>query len=261
MKITFLGTGAADTPMMLPQQYQHSFSTEIRRNSCALVQDWLLIDCGPHALDSLELLHADLFKITDLCVTHTHGDHIAPVAVAKLAAGRKAPFRIWCDAGAVPVFSEIPNADIHPLRAGQAVSIADCSVIPLSANHLVENSAEQPLHYLLEYQGKRMFYGCDGAWLRADSFLILQQDRPLDLMVFDATVGREDEGIRLGSHNSLAMLQLLLPLLHRCGIANEQTKAVLSHMAISLHQPYDCIVKEMEPKGFTVAYDGLEISF
>ena len=80
-------------------------------------------------------------------------------------------------------------------------------------------------------------------------------------MIFDATVGRQDEGIRLGSHNSLAMLELMLPLLKRCGMVEEQTKIVLSHMAITLHQPYDSIVKEMEPKGFTVARDGLTISF
>ena len=261
MQITFLGTGAADTPVVLPQQYQAAFSKEIRRNSSILVQDWLMIDCGPHALYSLELLHADLSKITDLCVTHTHADHIDPAAVARLAALRKKPLRIWCVAGAVPVFSEIANVDIHPLRAGQERSIGECSVIPLSANHLVENTDEQPLHYLLEYRGKRFFYGCDGAWIQAGSFLTLQQHRPLDLMIFDATVGREDEGIRLGSHNSLAMLELMLPLLKRCQIASEQTKIILSHMAITLHQPHDNIVKEMEPKGFIVAYDGLTISF
>lgn len=261
MKITFLGTGAADTPAVLPQQYQNSFSKEMRRNSSILVQDWLMIDCGQHALDSLELLHADLSKITDLCVTHTHGDHISPAAVANLAAGKKAPLRIWCDTGAAPTFSGIPNVEIHPLQAGQQVNIGECSVIPLSANHLVENSNEQPLHYLMECQGKRFFYGCDGAWIQASSFLTLQQHRPFDVMVFDATVGREDEGFRLGSHNSLAMLELMLPLLRKCGIVEEHTKVVLSHMAITLHQPYDSIVKEMEPKGFTVAYDGLVISF
>ena len=107
----------------------------------------------------------------------------------------------------------------------------------------------------------RIFCVSDGAWIQAGSFLTLQQHRPLDLMIFDATVGREDEGIRLGSHNSLAMLELMLPLLKRCQIASEQTKIILSHMAITLHQPHDNIVKEMEPKGFIVAYDGLTISF
>ena len=98
MQITFLGTGAADTPLVLPQQYQAAFSKEIRRNSSILVQDWLMIDCGPHALYSLELLHADLSKITDLCVTHTHADHIDPAAVARLAALRKSR----CAYGATP---------------------------------------------------------------------------------------------------------------------------------------------------------------
>lgn len=144
-----------------------------------------MIDCGPHALYSLELLHADLSKITDLCVTHTHADHIDPAAVARLAALRKKPLRIWCDAGAVPVFSEIANVDIHPLRAGQERSIGECSVIPLSANHLVENTDEQPLQLSVGISGKRFFYGCDGAWIQAGSFLTLQQHRPLDLMIFE----------------------------------------------------------------------------
>ena len=261
MKISFLGTGAADTPTILPQQYQNAFSKEIRRNSSALVEDNLLIDCGPHTLSSLALIHADLSKITDLCVTHTHADHIDPASVARLAAEGGKPLRIWCDSGAVSVFSEIPNVEIHPLRAGKPVRVGEYSIIPPAANHLVENSDEQPLHYLVEAQGKRFFYGCDGAWLRADSFLILQEHRPFDLMVFDATVGREDEGFRLGSHNSLAMLELLLPLLKRCQIVTEQTQPILSHMAITLHRPYEDIAAEMTPNGFAVAYDGLTVSF
>jgi len=42
MKITFLGTGAADWPLERPSEY-----TEFRRLSSALIDETLLIDPGP----------------------------------------------------------------------------------------------------------------------------------------------------------------------------------------------------------------------
>ena len=50
MKLTFIGTGAADWPLIRPEEY-----TEFRRLSSTLVDDCLLIDPVPQVLDGLEI--------------------------------------------------------------------------------------------------------------------------------------------------------------------------------------------------------------
>ena len=52
MKITFLGTGAADW-----NRAEHGTWEGFRRNSSALIDDCLLIDPGPDVLDALAVFN------------------------------------------------------------------------------------------------------------------------------------------------------------------------------------------------------------
>ena len=64
MKIMFIGTGAADYDWSQYGQPGVSGST------ATLIDDRLLIDCGPTAAAALERFGADPSKITDIVVTH-----------------------------------------------------------------------------------------------------------------------------------------------------------------------------------------------
>jgi hypothetical protein len=83
--------------------------------------------------------------------------------------------------------------------------------------------------------------------------------RRLDLAVLDCTMGDYDGDYRIGEHNSIKMLRVMLPSLKKVEIIDEHTKVYFSHLAPSLHKPHDETVEIMKEIGASVAYDGLEI--
>ena len=85
MKLTFLGTGAADWDI-------NAYTPGVfhRRFSSVLVNRDLLIDPGPHVFHYAE--HSNdphiLDGVKNILVTHTHSDHFCPETVERLCAGR-----------------------------------------------------------------------------------------------------------------------------------------------------------------------------
>ena len=92
MKLTFLGTGAADWE-------QPDESGMIRRFSSALLDGILMLDAPATAL---ELLAPDAL-VQDVCLTHGHRDHFCLDTLKELAARRKArgesPLIVHVEAG------------------------------------------------------------------------------------------------------------------------------------------------------------------
>lgn len=78
-------------------------------------------------------------------------------------------------------------------------------------------------------------------------------------MVLDATCGDYAGDYRMGEHNSIPMIRLMLPSLKTWGVINEQTKVYLSHLAPKLHLPHEETVALVAKDGLLVAYDGLEL--
>ena len=169
MKITFLGTGAADFSPLLQTEYKDKLGRDVRRSSSILIEEQYLVDCGPHVLDSFRIQNLDCCKVTDLFVTHFHADHYNWECAAQLAAKTELPLRIWHHAGAKP--DPVPNAVFCPLEPGEEQQNGTLKVKPLAANH-----SGWPLHYDFELDGQRMFYGCDGAWVLNDTFAAMRND-------------------------------------------------------------------------------------
>ena len=70
MKIQFLGTGAADWPVTRWENM-----TEFRRMSSAVIDDVLLIDPGPQAIEALLTYGKKPKEIKYIINTHGHGDY------------------------------------------------------------------------------------------------------------------------------------------------------------------------------------------
>lgn len=79
----------------------------------------------------------------------------------------------------------------------------------------------------------------------------------LDALVIDATCGDYEGDYRIGEHNSVPMIRLMMPSFKNLVIINERTKIYLTHLAPSLHKPHDEKQKLVKKDGFTVAYDGM----
>jgi len=255
-KFQFLGTCAADFSPRLKGDCADCFDKNARRASTMLFNGHFLIDCGPHCIDSLRIAGIDMGDITDLFVTHRHGDHFNAQNVGTVAAASKAkngrPLNLWISNGA-----EIPEIDGITVRYMDKFTQYDVDgslkVTGMSANH--DNKAS-PQHLLFELDGEKFFYGCDGAWLLNDTYYHMK-NAGLALAVLDATCGDYEGDFRIAEHNTIPMIRMMLPSLRTVGIINDKTEIYLSHLAPSLHKPHDETVEIVGPMGVKVAYDGL----
>jgi len=105
MEILFLGTGAADWEFDVPN------ISGIRRMSSILIDRVLLIDPAPSSYRFFEFLQGDPAKISDVLITHSHGDHLNLDSLRKFAEASKSSLRLWCHTEVKRMLEEyaIPN--------------------------------------------------------------------------------------------------------------------------------------------------------
>ena len=253
MELTFLGTGAADFAKDLCEPSMKKLDKNIRRSSALLLNRNLLIDCGPHLCDELELCQIDPCGIEHILLTHEHGDHFSVQSLGELAIRKGGPIYLWHSEQI-----DLPQVDgviFCPLAAEQTYEIGGCLVTPLGANH-----TRGALHFSLESEGKKLFYGCDGAWLLMPTYYYMK-NKAYDVMVMDATVGDYEGDYRMAEHNSIPMIRMMKKSFLTYGIATDTTKIILSHLARTLHKPYEQTCMLVKDDGFTVAYDGMVLNF
>ncbi|MBQ8392897.1 MAG: MBL fold metallo-hydrolase [Clostridia bacterium] len=255
LNIKFLGTCACDFSQKLENEYKDCFGLNERRASAMLINGQYLIDAGMHILDSMRIAEIDLATVTDIFVTHTHSDHFDTFNVERLARNRKKTLRVWIrEDASVP---EIKNVEYKRMTPYVKYEVDDGVFITgVLANHDIEAA---PQHLIAEINGKTLFYGCDGAWLLTRTFNFIKRAE-YDIMVLDATVGDYLGDYRMGEHNSIPMLRVMLPSLKTEKIITDKTKVIFSHIAPSLHKPHAEIVRTAEQMGAIVAYDGMELS-
>ena len=221
MKITFLGTGAADWKLE-----QHGEMEGYRRHSSLLIDDCLLIDPGRHVPNALQAFGKRAADICYMLNTHRHGDHYSAATVEMLGAER-----------------------FYPMQAGQVLQLGPYTVTALRANHATCTDA---VHFIISDGKKKIFYGLDGAWLLYDEVQAIREG--VDLAVLDATVGDVAGDYRIFEHNNLNMAveikRTLAPFVGRFFI---------SHLARTLHTPHAELAARMRPHGIEVAFDGCEI--
>ena len=251
--LTFLGTGAADFSPKLADEFRGRFTTEARRSTSTLVNGHLLIDCGPHTLESMEILGISPDSVTDLVFTHLHGDHFNEANVRTLAAAKASPLHIWVRESAD--FPEIANAVVHKMTLYSAYEVGGMTLTPVDANH---DQEFHPEHLMLELDGARMLYALDGAWFINKAYNFLKK-AALSLLVIDATCGDYEGDFRMAEHNSIPMLRMMMPSLRAVKMITPETKIVLSHLARTLHKSHEETCEIVRNDGFIVAFDGMEM--
>ena len=222
MKITFLGTGAADW------HEKREGLTEFRRFSSALIDGVLLIDPGPQILDALAEFGKDAAQIQYIINTHRHKDHYCEETVKAL---------------------EAQGASLVDLNDGDCTEIGAYTVRAYAGNH---STCEKTVHFIISNGERTLFYGLDGAWLLYEEVQAIKKYKP-DFAVFDATIGNIDGDYRIFEHNNLNMVlemkKTLKPYIGRFAI---------SHMARTLHTDHKSLSADMQAHGVAVAYDGWE---
>jgi len=257
MKINFLGTCAADFSPRLKTDLKDKLDKDARRSSAALIDGHLMIDCGYHAVESLNIQKIPLSDVKEIFFTHLHGDHYQPELVKEIAAAADRTLKVYAHKAALEQLTaelEGANVEIIPLEYCKAYTVAEDYIIAaLPANHQA-----YPSHYLIEKDGKKLYYATDGAWIMYDAFYYLR-DKFIDLLVLDATVGDYEGDYRVGEHNSIPMIRLMLKSFDKFNVLGEKVRIFLSHIAPSLNKSHDETVELMKKDNIEVAYDGLEI--
>ena len=251
IKLQFLGTCACDFSPKLENEFKYCFDNDARRSSALLVNDNILIDCGIHTLESLDILKIPYDQITDIIVTHTHDDHYILENIDKIAKHRHSPLRLWIREGAKT--PRINNLEVIKMNLLTKYEKFGITVTGLPANHDQRTFTQ---HLLLEFGDKKIYYACDGAWIMCETLNFLRGSN-LDALVIDATIGDYEGDYRAAEHNSIPMIRHLLPTLKTNKIISDKTKVFLSHIAPSLHKTHMEIAENVNVDGIDVAYDGL----
>lgn len=252
-EILFLGTGAADW-----FKEENDF---YRRHSAALLNGELMLDCGEHIFDFAKSFGNEKLydTVTDILITHSHRDHFRPESVLKLAENKK--IRVGCDRVIMSEIGEHPNIEFVVFKPFETKLMGKYEVTPLLANHqIVIDGDACAFHYIIKTpDGKKVFYGLDGAWFLRPSWEEMKKHK-FDVMVLDCTVGDSNDW-RLCEHNTVPMLRMLVEGIHMENMIAENGVIVASHLARTLHKPHEETKEILKKAGMLTAYDGMKLVF
>ncbi len=224
-----------------------------------------MIDPGPHIFHFAETNGTPdlLDTVKNIIVTHSHADHFNPVNVARLCLDRDCT--LWADAAClrklVTALGEQTVSRIHfvETKLNRNYTIGDYTVTPLRSNHATDDPDENTRLYLVEREGRILYYGCDSAWIPTTAWNVIK-GKKINAMVLECTCGelaRNDW--RIFEHNTLEMLELMLVTFRKYGYFAEDVSYYASHLARTLHEEHEKTAATLSAMGVTMAYDGLVI--
>lgn len=250
MRVTLLGTGSADgwpNPWCDCASCAWARGHEVRGQTAVLVDDTLLIDCGPDVPRAAARLGVRLSGLRHLLISHAHPDHLGPESLM---------WRSWSSAADRPLDVVAPPAALdvcrafltrwegsdpsrpgaplrfHPGTAGGPLRLGEAgatyTVRPLAARHGDASIGPAVLYDVTAPDGGRLLYGCDTAAPLPAATLTA-----LDGRAFDVVLLEENNGDRpgFGEHLDLDTFGGLVAELRRRGAVVDGTRVLAVHLS------------------------------
>lgn len=270
MRITILGSGSADG-WPNPFCVCHSCSTEraagrARQPSSALVDDVVLIDCGP-TTPHLPGGAAPLDRLEHLLITHGHPDHLHPaVLLTRQWAHPTHCLHVWGPSRAIDLCRDwvAPDAlvEFHVLAPGDdaelPTSLGTYRLSVWSARHAHGDGdalAEEALLFTVaDPQGARLLYATDTGPFPVDE-VGLPSD-PVDVLLMDETFG--DHTTHGTGHLDLATMPIVLADLRAGGVVTQGTRVLATHLSHH-NPPTPQLRSRLGDLGIEVAEDGMVV--
>ncbi|MCK8613383.1 bifunctional adenosylcobinamide kinase/adenosylcobinamide-phosphate guanylyltransferase [Gordonia sp. C13] len=236
MKVTLLGTGAADG---WPNAFCRCGScAEARRQqnfraqTAALVDDALMLDFGPDAPGAAVRHGVSLADVRHVLITHAHADHLAPQSLL---------FRSWVDgvddleligpADALDACRPWVGPDVAvrftPVVAGESLRVGEYDVRVLPAQHKVFRDGDAVLYDVTGPDGTRLLWATDtGVW-PSDWFGRLE-GAAFDAVFLEETFG--DRGELSAGHLGLDGFGTMVEGMRGVGAIVDATEIVAVHL-------------------------------
>ena len=173
--------------------------------------------------------------IDHLFITHPHADHFDEAAIAKFGqnrkrAGKRQPLRVYsgnnaCDRLEQHLKKEKitdANIEIVRIKTFEEYQAGEITIKPVDVRHSV---GDDPLCFIMRWQGVTSYYGTDTGYPPARTFEALTKER-FDVFAHEITIVSAEDGI---THSDLGDVQLLVDKLRRAGAIDTWTRVVSLH--------------------------------
>ncbi|MBE6580904.1 MAG: hypothetical protein E7650_04715 [Ruminococcaceae bacterium] len=273
MKLQYLGTAAAEG---IPGIFCECETCKkalalggrhIRTRSQAVIDDALLIDLPADTYLHYLQHRFPLYAIKQCLITHSHADHLYPLELEMIKRGYAhladhSPLHIYADVDgynqirAVVKAFDISEIKLHMLRLNTPFAVGDYTVTALRAAH---DRSSSPVVYIIEKDGKSLFYSNDTSEYPAESQAYLRTlQKPLDLISLDCTEACNTHTYE--GHLTLSRCVTLRDELLRMGAADAHTKFILNHFSHNgKNVSYDEFAPLAAAEGFDISYDGMTV--
>ncbi|GAA4659226.1 bifunctional adenosylcobinamide kinase/adenosylcobinamide-phosphate guanylyltransferase [Gordonia humi] len=261
MEVVLLGSGAADG---WPNPFCDCGSCGDARTSgtsrgqtAALVDDRLLLDCGPEVAGAAGRAGRSLAGLRYVLITHAHPDHLGPQLLL---------WRSWIDdldelcvvgpATALEACRDWTGPDdavrFIPVAAGERIRLGPYDVRVLPAQHRVLVDGDAVLYDVTDAHGERLLWATDtGPWPR-DRFAAVAHAR-YDAVFLEETFGDRD-GLSAG-HLGFAGFGDMIATMREVEAVTDRTDVVAVHLGH--HNPPNAeLSRRLEMVGARPGRDG-----
>lgn len=276
MKLQYLGTGGAEgfpgifCSCPTCNRARAAGGHNLKSRSCAIINDNILIDVSPDLYMQSLRLGVELWRVNDVVITHTHGDHFDTFSLCLRARDGASILPEKLDGeNQVSIYGnerakillknaieDQPHANpsrlrFTPIMQGTAFEVGNITFYPLEANH---KDSDICYIYVITDGKSWILYANDTGMLSDET---LKEIKNIGA-VFNVVSMDCARGTLLGdSHMGIAENIKLRSYLKKIGCANENTKYYLTHLSHMGGLTHDEFQKNVLEYGFKVAYDGL----
>ncbi|MBQ4051177.1 MAG: MBL fold metallo-hydrolase [Oscillospiraceae bacterium] len=283
MHLTFLGTGAATSVPLAFCRCAHCTAARktggknIRRRSSLLINDDLLIDLGPDAVQAMFACGKDLTAVRTVLITHAHSDHFDPghftTRMAEYACEDPAPLLICCSKTSLRVLSDYTEREegirpddnagrtglrlsVHACAAGETFACGKYHVTALYSRH---DPSKDSRVYIVDDDRVRVLYATDMPAPDEAFYQALAAAGPVDLVIADHTYGPgmpdRPDSAHMSAHDVARMAKKLSAL----GLLRPEGQVWATHISHEHTPVHDELEAFAARNGYHAAWDGLEM--